>query len=62
MIAPPEAKVVMDEADMLHVCTAADGDEDDDIEEGNDWLITETGGFGGGVIAAFFGISCGVFE
>ena len=52
----------MDEADMLHVCTAADGDEDDDIEEGNDWLITETGGFGGGVIAAFFGISCGVFE
>ena len=62
VIAPPEAKVVMGEADMLLECTTADGDEDEDIDEGNDWLITETGDFRGGDRAALFGVSCVVFE
>ena len=52
----------MGEADMLLECTTVDGDEDEDIDEGNDWLITETGDFSGGVRAAFFGISWVVFE
>ena len=56
MIVPPVAKVVVGAADVLLAFTADDdGDEDEDIDEGRDWLKAETGGCGGGVKAAFFG-------